>query len=180
MKSRSPYSPNRLKKLNGAPPGTRTPNLLIKSQRGRISWIDLSNYNLGNGLFVNRILDFVTAHATVRFERREIDRTNTSGQHFLVETDYVTALVGLRAHFGSRRQSIIEGGFASEFRKRREQIDDMSNTTHHDDHRFYFSFEYAFDDSKRLRITEAFELDGEDIGDLRIHDHGFLQMIFGF
>ena len=121
-----------------------------------------------------------TARATVRFERREIDWTNTSGQHFLVETDYATALVGLRAHFGSRRQSIIEGGFASEFRKRREQIDDMSNTTHHDDHRFYFSFEYAFDDSKRLRITEALELDGEDIGDLRIHDHGFLQMIFGF
>jgi len=122
----------------------------------------------------------LTARATVRAERREIGWTNVDGERHLLETDYLVALASLRVHLGSRRQSIIEGGLASEFRKRREDIDGSSDTTHHDDHRAFFSFEYAFDESKRIRITEAFELDGEDVGDLRIHDHGFLQMIFGF
>lgn len=105
---------------------------------------------------------------------------NINGARHLLDTDYVVPRIGLRAHFGSRRQSIIEGGLGSEFRKRREEIDGSSDTTHHDDHRAYVSFEYAFDETKRIRIVEAFELDGEDIGDLRIHDHGFVQMIFGF
>jgi hypothetical protein len=122
----------------------------------------------------------LTARTTVRAERREIGWTNVGGERRLLETDYLVALVGMRVHLGSRRQSIIEGGLASEFRKRRETIEGSCDTTHHDDHRAYFSFEYAFDESKRVRITEAFELDGEDVGDLRIHDHGFLQMIFGF
>jgi hypothetical protein len=122
----------------------------------------------------------LTARATVRAERREIGWTSVDGKRQLLETDYLVALASLRLHLGSRRQSIIEGGLASEFRKRREDVDGSSDTTHHDDHRAFFSFEYAFDESKRVRITEALELDGEDVGDLRIHDHGFLQMIFGF
>ena len=122
----------------------------------------------------------VTVRATVRGERREIDWTNIAGLRRSLHSDYLVVLAGLRTHFGSRRQSIIEGGLASEFRERRQWTGGVSDTTHHDDHRAYLSFEYAFDESKRVRITEALELDGEDIGDLRIHDHGFIQMIFGF
>jgi hypothetical protein len=122
----------------------------------------------------------LTGRATVRAERREIVWANVAGERRTLESDYLVALVGLRAHLGSRKQSIVEGGLASEFRRRREDIDGSSNTTHHDDHRVFLSYEHAFDESKRIRITEALELDGEDVGDLRIHDHGFLQMIFGF
>jgi hypothetical protein len=122
-----------------------------------------------------------TLRATVRFEQRTIEWQSVTGQQHLLEIGTIVPTFGLRAHFGSRRQSIVESGFASEFRKRHEEIkNSLDRTDYLDDHRFYFSFEYAFAEDKRFRITESLELDGEDVGEFRIHDHGFAQMIFSF
>jgi hypothetical protein len=122
----------------------------------------------------------LTVRGTLRLERREINWTAVGGRCHRVQSDYGVALAGLRAHFGSRRQTILEGGLAAELRRRYEKTDGTAMTTDHHDHRAYLSFEYAFSETNRVRITEAFELDGEDIGELKIHDHGFIQMIFGF
>lgn len=120
-----------------------------------------------------------TLRARVRLEERTIEWQSARGHS--IETEYVVSLIGVRMNLGSRRQSIIEAGIASEFRKRSEEIDNSSvRTDHLDDHRIYISYEHVFGDAKIVRITEAIELDGEDVGEFRIHDHGFVQMIFGF
>ena len=122
-----------------------------------------------------------TARAAVRFETRKIEWVNTGGVAHAIETDYVVPSVGLRTYFGSRRKFVVETDFASEIRKRREEIGgSLSRTENFHDHRFYFGLEYFFADDKIIRIIEAIELDGEDVGEFRIHDHGFFQMIFAF
>ncbi|MDH3215084.1 MAG: hypothetical protein OEN01_02180 [Candidatus Krumholzibacteria bacterium] len=118
--------------------------------------------------------------ARLRLEERRIEWQSNGGERHAIETDYVVPALGLRIRLGSRLKSIVEVGFAAEFRKRRERVNDSALRTAHNDHRLYFAYDYVFGSSKIIRITEAIELDSEDRGQFRIHDHGFLQMIFGF
>ena len=132
------------------------------------------------------LTDRVGLRATIRFEEREIAIGNDADQTFTTINEYVVPAVGVRYALGERRQYLLEAGLASEFRKRTEKQVESPSLPHvvleenFDDHRLYIAFEYVFGDSKIIRINEAFELDSEDRGEFKIHDHGFVQLILGF
>jgi hypothetical protein len=119
--------------------------------------------------------------AAVQFERREIRRRNRQSTETVIENRYIAPAAAGRLSLGSRRQAIVELGWASLFRQRQERVGQSAPIeTDFDDHRMFMTFEYVFSPNKRVRLIEAFELDGEDRGRYGIHDHGFFQMIFGF
>jgi hypothetical protein len=128
----------------------------------------------------------VVLNATFRVEKREISVGNDAGETFYSSNRYVVPRLGVSYAMGDRRQYIVEGGLASEFRKQTdEMIDGLSprvkiREDDFDDHRLYLSFEYVFGGSNLIRLNEGFELDAEDRGQFGIHDHGFFQLIIGF
>lgn len=130
--------------------------------------------------------DRVVLRGTLRFEEREIAIGNDNDQTFTTINKYVVPSVGVRYGLGDRRQYLLEAGFASEFRERTEKrvespdVPQIVGEEDFDDHRLYIAFEYVFGDSKIIRFIEAFELDSEDRGEFKIHDHGFCQLILGF
>jgi hypothetical protein len=132
------------------------------------------------------VTERLTLRGTLRFEDHEISVGNDREQTYATTNEYVVPLVAARYGLGSRRQYLLEAGFASEFR---EQIDEkverpdspaLISEEHFDDHRFFIAFEYVFGETNMIRFIEAFELDAEDRGDFKIHDHGFFQLIIGF
>ncbi len=132
------------------------------------------------------VTDRLTLRGTLRFEDRDIRIGNDREQTFSTTNEYIVPLIGARYGLGNRLQYILEAGFASEFRKRtderieRPDVQAVLTEEHFDDHRFYVAFEYAFGETNMIRFIEAFELDAEDRGDFKIHDHGFFQLIIGF
>ncbi|UCG50424.1 MAG: hypothetical protein JSW58_09420 [Candidatus Latescibacterota bacterium] len=130
--------------------------------------------------------DRLTVRASVRFEEREIAIGNDNEQAFYTVNKYIVPTVGARYAFGKSRLAILEMGIVSEFRRRTEERTDdpfmrmVTRKENFDDNRMYIAFEYVFGDSKILRLNEAIELDAQDWGEFRIHDHGFFQLIFEF
>jgi hypothetical protein len=130
--------------------------------------------------------DRVVLRGTLRFEEREIAIGNDNDQTFTTINKYVVPSVGVRYGLGDRRQYQLEAGLASEWRERTEKrtespdVPQIVGEEDFDDHRLYIAFEYVFSDSKIIRFIEAFELDSEDRGEFKIHDHGFFQLILGF
>ena len=123
----------------------------------------------------------LTARARVRFEQRDIEWLDDRARYRSLKTTYAVPTISARVHFGSHRQAIVEAGFASEFRNRREvRVDASVREDNLADHRLYLAYEHVFGEAKMIRVAEAIELDREDVGELRIHDHGFLQLVFGF
>jgi hypothetical protein len=125
-------------------------------------------------------------NATLRYEEREISVGNDLGQTFDTSNHYLVPRVGASYALGDRRQYIVEGGYAAEFRDRKvEKVDGLLprvtlSDNDYNDHRLYLAFDYVFGETNLIRLNESFELDCEDRGQFGIHDHGFFQMIIGF
>jgi hypothetical protein len=122
-----------------------------------------------------------SVRGVVRFERREIRHLNRQSMETIIENRYVAPAAGARLALGAKRRSTVELGWASLFRTRKEKTGAGSPVeTDIDDHRIYAGFDYAFAADKVVRLIESFELDARDRGQYGIHDHGFVQLIFGF
>lgn len=132
------------------------------------------------------VTDRITLRGTLRFEDRNISVGNDMAQTFSTTSEYVVPLLAARYGLGERRQYQIEAGYASEFRTRTDEWIESPDTQEtiakddFDDHRIFVGFEYVFGETNMIRFIEAFELDAEDRGDFKIHDHGFFQLIVGF
>lgn len=122
-----------------------------------------------------------TVRGVLLFEERSIRLLADQGVETVIDNRYVAPALGARLSLGHERRAIVELGWASLFRKRTERRgggarDEMRI----DDQRLYVGFDYVFATDRRVSITESFELDARDRGQYGIHDHAFVQMIFGF
>jgi hypothetical protein len=126
-----------------------------------------------------------TLRLSTRIEERKVEWLRSAGGVIEIRNFYVVPAVGLRAALGRARRAVVEGGLVSEFRRREDgRLDGAppvaDPTRRFDDHRIYLAFEYAFRPDRMIRITESIDLDSEDWGQFEIHDHGFIQVLFGF
>lgn len=125
-----------------------------------------------------------TVRGSVQLETRDIRRLNRQDTETTITKRIVVPIAGVRWGLGARQASVVEFGWASQFRHREEEVrrggDVSSSSMNFDDHRIYVAFEYAFGPARMLRLIETIDLDNDERGRFGVHDHGFFQLLFGF
>jgi hypothetical protein len=118
-----------------------------------------------------------------RLDYRELETTDEAGRTSRIENGSIVAGAGGQVALGDTRRAVVEGGFAMEYRDRRQSCGCPGAPARKDiyrDHRLYASFEYRFSPTRVIRLIETIDLAREDWGSFSIHDHGFVQAIFSF
>ena len=121
--------------------------------------------------------------SSVRFDYREIDYTFVTGETREIKNRSIVAGAGGQVKLGRSLRSLLEAGFAVEYRNRRERCCPGTAAWSEDiyrDSRVYVSYEYRFSPTRMIRLIETIDLDREDWGSFSIHDHGFVQAVFSF
>jgi len=121
----------------------------------------------------------------LRFERWSLEWVNADQVRSDISSSYFVPSLRVRLGLGTRRASVVEGGYIAEYRKRRERryigkINEVTVDSHRCDHRLSIAYEYRFRPDVIVRIIESIDLDRRDWGQFSIHDHGFFQIIIGF
>lgn len=121
-----------------------------------------------------------TLRCALHLEEREIERVEGDGATTTITNRYTAARAGARFALGARRRSSVELGWASSLRRREELTATMRERHDIHENRVYLAYEISLGEARAIRAIESFDLDREDRGKFWIHDHAFVQLIFGF